>query len=411
MSTVPPAAPFAASSHPYRWAMLAGVCLLYYCFGLTVAVMAPLVGVITEEFSLSHSAMGSVLGAWPLVYIATAVPCGAVTDRIGPRRALFIGALIVGLSGVLRGFSEGYFSLILAVAVFGLGGPLVSVGAPKVIAVWFEGRDRGLAMGLYFVGNALGGITALALTNSVVMPLAGGDWRKVLMFYGGVALAATLAWLAISAHPASREVERRLAAERREPYLSEIADLIRLPVVRIVLAMAVFMLFFNHGLNNWLPEILRSRGMDAATAGYWASIPTAMGIAASLLIPRLAVPSRRLVILFGLYVSAGCAALLIQSAAGPALVAGLMLQGVARGTMTTIAVLVLMETREIGPRRVGSASGMYFSAGEVGGVLGPLGIGTMYDLTGGFSAGLTMLACICVVLLLLLTRLRLLVRS
>ena len=49
---------------------------------------------------------------------------------------------------------------------------------------------------------------------------------------------------------------------------------------------------------------------------------------------------------------------------------------------------------------------MYFSAGEVGGVLGPLGIGYVYDVTGGFSAGLTMLAAIMVLLMLLLVRLR-----
>jgi cyanate permease len=396
----------AAASHPYRWAMLAGVLLLYYSFGLTVVSLAPLVGAITAELGLSHSAMGSVLGAWPLVFIATAIPCGVIMDRIGPRRALFAGALIVALSGLLRGLSEGYFSLFAAVGLFGLGGPLVSVGAPKVISLWFTGRQRGLAMGVYFSGNALGGITALSLTNSVLMPYAGGDWRAVLMFHAAIAFCAALVWLGISAHPASRAVERALAAEQRDSYLREFAELIRLPVVRIILVMAVFMLAFNHGLNNWLPEILRSGGMDAATAGYWASVPTAVGIFTALVIPRLAVPQRRFAILFAIYVGAGAAALLIQTGAGLPLAAGLLLQGTARGTMTVIAVLILMETKEIGARSVGSATGMYFSAGEVGGVLGPLGIGYVYDVTGGFSAGLTMLAAIMVLLMLLLIRLR-----
>ncbi len=400
------APPFAAHAHPWRWAMLAGVLMLYYCFGLTVASLAPLLGTITRELGLSHSAMGSVLGAWPLVFIATAIPCGVVMDRIGPRRALFAGALFVALSGLLRGLSEGYLSLFLAVALFGVGGPLVSVGAPKVISLWFEGRQRGLAMGSYFAGNALGAITALSLTNSVMMPLTGGDWRRVLMIYAAVAFAAALIWLAISAHPASRMVERELAAEQRESYLREFAELIRLPVVRTILTMAVFMLAFNHGLNNWLPEILRNAGMNAVTAGYWASIPTAVGIVGALVIPRLAVPQRRFAILLAIYVAAGAAALLLQSDAGPGLIAGLFLQGLARGTMTTIAVLMLMETREIGARSVGSATGMYFSAGEVGGVLGPLSIGYAYDLTGGFSAALYMLAGFMVLLIALLARLR-----
>ncbi len=71
---------------PYRWTMLGGVWLTYFCFGLIVAAMAPLVQPITEDLGLSHSAMGSVLGAWPLVYIASAIPCGAFLDRVGARR-------------------------------------------------------------------------------------------------------------------------------------------------------------------------------------------------------------------------------------------------------------------------------------------------------------------------------------
>jgi MFS-type transporter involved in bile tolerance (Atg22 family) len=49
---------------------------------------------------------------------------------------------------------------------------------------------------------------------------------------------------------------------------------------------------------------------------------------------------------------------------------------------------------------------MYFTAGEIGGVLGPLTLGTLYDLTGGFSAGLYSLAALCAWQLFLLSRLR-----
>ena len=60
------------ATQPYRWAMLGGASLVYFCFGLTVAAMAPLVNPVASELGLSHSAMGSVLGAWQLVYCWTA---------------------------------------------------------------------------------------------------------------------------------------------------------------------------------------------------------------------------------------------------------------------------------------------------------------------------------------------------
>ncbi len=90
---------------------------------------------------------------------------------------------------------------------------------------------------------------------------------------------------------------------------------------------------------------------------------------------------------------------------------GLVLQGVARGSMTPIVLLFLMETKGVGSRAMGAAGGMYFSVGEVGGVLGPLTVGALSDATGGFSAPLLMLAGVCTVLALLLARIRAVSRS
>ena len=396
---------FEPAADPYRWAILGGVWLLYFCFGLTTASMAPLVLPITTALGISHGVMGVVLGAWPLVYIAAAAPCGALMDRLGPRRTLVLAMGVIALSAALRGLATGQLSLFLAVAVFGLGGPLVSIGAPKLVALWFAGNERGLAMGLYLSGPSLGTITALSLSNAVLMPLVGGNWRVIMFLYAAMALLAALAWFAISAHPASIEVERRIAAEPKRSQLHVFVALMRLPQVRLILLMSVGIFFFNHGLNNWLPEILRTGGMGPAAAGYWASIPTAVGIVGALLIPRLATPERRLAILAALFVSAGAASLLLHGSGLP-LAVGLICQGVARSSMMAVAVLVLMETREVGARHTGSASGLFFSAAEIGGVLGPVTIGLLYDASGGFAIALYLLTAICALLLLLLVRLR-----
>ena len=58
---------------------------------------------------------------------------------------------------MMRGFAPGQLTLLSAVAFFGLGRPLISVGAPKLISIWFNERERKLAMGIYITGMALGG--------------------------------------------------------------------------------------------------------------------------------------------------------------------------------------------------------------------------------------------------------------
>jgi CP family cyanate transporter-like MFS transporter len=394
------------ATQSYRWAMLAGVWLVYACFGATAAAIAPLVSRITAELSLSHTQMGSILGAWQFVYIGAAIPCGALLDRLGARRGLALGALIVAASGIMRGLATDYLTLLVAVATFGIGGPLVSVGAPKVISQWFAGRERGLAMGIYNVGNAVGMIGALLLTSGVGLALAGGNWRIVLIFYGIVALAAALVWFAIGSHGASRAMERRRAGESRQTQGAVFLALLRVPALRTILFLAFGTFFFGHALTNWLPEILRFGGMDLASAGLWASVPVVVGIAGALIFPRLAVPRRRMTILAGLFAAQMMAPLLIVWGAGGALALGLILQGLARGSLSIVVVLVLMELPEVDHSRMGAAAGLYFTAGEIGGVLGPLTIGTLYDLTGGFAAGLYCLAALCLWQLVLLSRLR-----
>ncbi len=401
-----PAPESQAAPHPHRWAMLAGVLLVYFCFGTTSAAIAPLVPRITAELHLSHTQMGSILGAWQLIYIGAAIPCGALMDRLGPRRAMAVGALVIAASGMFRGLASDFVTMFLAVAAFGVGGPLVSIGAPKVISQWFVGRERGLAMGLYMVGQSTGTIGALALTPSLFIAWAGGDWRRVLTAYGVLALGAALVWTLISSHPASRALERRIAAEPKLATAGVFLELLRARPMQMVLALAVGTFFFGHSLNNWLPEILHAAGMKMSRAGFWSAVPVAVGILAALNFPRLAIPSRCMAILAGLFTCQMLAPLLIEWGGSAPLATGLILQGLARGSLSTIVLLVLMELKEVDSRRMGAAGGMYFAAGEIGGVLGPLTIGTLADITGGFAAGLYFLTGVCAMQLFLLSRLR-----
>ncbi|ABQ28011.1 MFS transporter [Geotalea uraniireducens] len=382
------------ATHPFRWAMLFGVWLLYFSFGLTVSGMAPLVPLIAKDLGISYSAIGGVMGAWQLVYIFSAMPCGALLGKYSPRWMLFAAAMTIAASGLLRGCATGNLSLFMAVAFFGIGGPMISVGAPKTVSQWFAGRERGISMGLYVTGSALGSVTALSLTHSVILPLMHGSWRATVFAYSGFIVVASLVWLAITAHPVSRAADHLFAAGPKQSQRQVFRELLGIRTVRIILLMSVGMFFYGHGLGNWLPEILRTSGMVPRTAGFWASIPTTVGIFASLLVPRFAIPERRLALLVVLFAAECCASILLRNPPGMLLGSGLVLQGIARGSITTIAVLLLVETPGVGSRNAGAASGMFFSAAEIGGVTGPLTIGALYDATGGFNAALAALTAI-----------------
>ncbi|MEQ9330507.1 MFS transporter [Thalassobaculum sp.] len=400
VAAVPPAAGAA------RWVLLFGIWLVYLSFGMITVSLAPVVAPITRDLGLSHGAMGSVLGIWQLVYIAAAIPCGALLDRLGARRALFIGALIVAASGLARSFATDYATLLLAVGLFGIGGPIVSSGAPKAVSQLFTGSQRGLAMGIYITGPAMGSVIVLSLTNAVAMPALGHDWHRVLQLWSLCAFAGAVVWLLLSLHPVARRLDNPPESGPRPRQTEVIGSLLKLPAVRMLLLMAVGIFSFNHGLNNWLPELLRHDGMTAAAAGYWATIPTVVAIVGSLLIPRLATPERRFVLLAGLGLAAMFASLMLEAGGGPVLLVGLMLQGIARSSLMTVAILTLVEIRGVGEKYAGTATGLFFSAAEIGGAGGPIMLGVLYDATGGFDAGLFMLAGIGALLAVAALRLR-----
>ena len=378
-----------------RWWVLFGLWLVYASFGLIVTSIAPLVAPIELDLGMSHAAMGSIMGAWQLVYIFAAIPCGMLLDRLGGRRAMLIGVALVALSVGGRVIAEGYWSFLVAVMIFGLGGPIISSGAPKMVAELFTGSQRGLAMGIYMTGPAIGGVITLSLTNAWLMPLFDNDWRAVLMVWLGVTIAAGLVWLVIGRQV--QPAESQALTTERVSQIGVMSQLVREPAVQLVLIMSVGVFLFNHGLNNWLVELLRVGGMDAATAGYWATLPTVVGIIGSLLIPRLATQERRFYILVGLCVLALIASILLRFNDTIPLSLGLVMQGIARSSMMTVLILTLVELPGIGDERAGVASGMFFSAAEIGGVLGPLGMGFLYDMSGGFQSslsGLTIVAAL-----------------
>ena len=95
---------------PYRWLILALLWLLYFSFGVVTRSPSPLVTPIIQDLKMSYGQMGFVLGSWQMTYIALAIFAGVIMDRWGIRRAIFFGALVIGLSAVLRSASTGFFS-------------------------------------------------------------------------------------------------------------------------------------------------------------------------------------------------------------------------------------------------------------------------------------------------------------
>jgi cyanate permease len=373
----------------YRWIILALLWLLYTVFGVVARSIFPLVTPILDDLNLSYSQMGIILGSWQLTYILVALVAGTILDRWGVHRSIFTGAIIIGLSASLRYWADGFATMLFAVALFGLGGPMISIGGPKIISEWFHDRSRGTAIGIYTTGPWIGGLLALALTNSMIMPLVGNSWRLTFICYGLLAFVAGTLWGIIA-----RASGAATSAEIPGMF-TVFHNLFGVRNVRILLMMALFSFAISHGFSSWLPKILEVKGMSASQAGIAASIPLATGIPAILLIPGLVPPRLRghVIAIFAVLTTVNLG--IVMSLSGAGLYTVLAVLGFISSPFLSMMLLILMDTREVDSKYMGAAGGMFFCVAEIGGFAGPLLMGILVDATGTFWTGVFFLAALC----------------
>jgi cyanate permease len=375
---------------PPNWPQLALGWFLYFSFGMVVSSLVPIVTLLRQDLSLSYTEIGIVLGAWQFVYIGAAAPAGVLIDRIGPKRALAIGALVIAVSALLRSLADGFWLLFAAVALFGLGGPVISIGLPKLIADWFTGAHRGLASGVYMTGSATGSVLVLALTHSLVLPLV-GSWRGALVVYGIVAALSAGLWL-IFGRDSPESISARREGKKREE--GSYRAVIFHPAVVVVVIVGFSGFLANHGLRNWLPQVLEAAGESPVRAGWISALPALTGIFGSIFILRLASHSaanrKPVTIALLLICGAGIAAIMFTE--GWLLIAIIAVEGFCAAAVTPLMLNTLMETPRVGAKHLGAAAGLFFAVGEVGGTLGPVLLGVTADLTGSFTTGILILA-------------------
>lgn len=373
----------------YRWVILVLTWLVYFAFGLILSSIPPLVNVIAVDLALNYSQMGVILGSVILMYVPLSVPVGIGIDRIGQKNVITLGLLLISSSAVLRSWVFNFESLFLVVFLFGFGGPTVSVGLAKVVASYFEGRERGLASGIYMTGAAVGSASALALTNALVLPFV-GTWRNVFSFYGLIGFLIAFSWILL-AKEQSRSSNRNDVQVSMKKVIRSLLGNRHVWIVAII-GSSSFLVFY--GFGNWLPTLLEEKGMDPAGAGLLASIPAWVGLLGSAIIPGIAIAgSRKPVIIITLLIEGVCV-YLAGITFGLSLLASLIIYGIVSGAHMPLMLVVMMDLPEVGADYTGIASGLFFAIGASMGFIGPILVGYLKDLTSSFNPALFVLALI-----------------
>lgn len=113
---------------------------------------------ISDEFGFSKGQMGQIITTALFAYACGQILNGLLTDRIGGKRAMLIGAAGTVTMNLLFGFASFAGMLSFFLLIRGIDGYLQSFGAPgmvKINAAWFAKTERGRFAGIFgFMINA-----------------------------------------------------------------------------------------------------------------------------------------------------------------------------------------------------------------------------------------------------------------
>ena len=189
----PPAAP-ASSNPPYppgfrprrglNWFILGLMYASYYVCRYNFRFATP--GMI-EEYGFSKTQIADMLSAWSIAYGTGQLVNGLLTDRIGGKAAMLIGAIGTVVVNLVFGFASFVGTFSTFALIWLVNGWFQSFGAPgmvKINAAWFNRNERGTFAGIFgfmiqsgqFVINNLAPfiLAGFAVGTFVV---AEGQWR------------------------------------------------------------------------------------------------------------------------------------------------------------------------------------------------------------------------------------------
>ncbi len=160
------------TSNPHRWRILAVVATAFFMTILDVSIVNVALPSISRALHFSRENLQWVITAYSIAFGGFLLLAGRAADLLGRRRVFMVGVTLFSIASLVCGLASSEGMLIVARAVQGLGGAIITPAALSIVMTSFEeGAERNKALGIW---GALGG------SGAAVGVLAGGVLTKYL---------------------------------------------------------------------------------------------------------------------------------------------------------------------------------------------------------------------------------------
>ena len=130
-------------------------------------VFALLAPTIQKDLNISEGEYANILNYFMIAYTIAYLLSGRVVDKLGVRLsfALFVGWW--SISNAITGLAHSVAQIKVFRFMLGLGEAGGFTASPKAVSEWFPASERGIAVGIYSVGGAVGATLAPLLVAKI----------------------------------------------------------------------------------------------------------------------------------------------------------------------------------------------------------------------------------------------------
>ncbi|HET7240285.1 MAG TPA: MFS transporter [Gemmatimonadales bacterium] len=165
----------------YRWYALGLLALINLLNYIDRNVIYALFEPIKADLGLTDGQLGWLGSAYILVFSVAALPFGVLSD-LRSRRAVIAGGVTVWSAFTfLSGLVRSYWQLFTCRAAVGIGEAAYGPASSSLVADYFPGPRRAMAMGILASGVSLGGVLGLLLGGLLESEYG---WRVAFMTVG-----------------------------------------------------------------------------------------------------------------------------------------------------------------------------------------------------------------------------------
>ena len=270
--------------YPYRWVVLAVFMLVNIAIQLLWISYAPVSSLARAYFGVSDSQIALLAMIFMIAFIPLSLPIAWAIDTWGFKKAVSLGAVMMGVFALARGLVGQNFTLVLLATIgLGISQPFFMNSWTKLPALWFGPKERATAVGLITLANLIGTGIGLVLTPILIESM---DLGRIQTIYGIFAAVSAALFLVLAREkPATPPAGAQEGA--RSLMLDGLKHALSIPNFWLYLfVMFVGMGIFN-GVTTWVEGIIRPRGFGPTDAGLVGALMLVGGVLGAVIIPAL----------------------------------------------------------------------------------------------------------------------------